>query len=305
MAGKFLIQGHRGARGLRPENTLPSFEAALDAGVGSIETDVHLTADGVPVLIHDPVLPTDWRPWIRQLTAEQVCGTVADRLTAEQVCGTVADRNLDPARFPDQTPEPTPLASVFAGDAAHSYRIPTLARLFQFVAAYAGEMGRTVGKTDAQRANAARVIIDVEIKTVPFRAEAGESILVEEAVLEVIRSAGTVDRTWVRSFDHRCVRRLRREEPGLIGVVLIDGTAPIQPALLLHAADAQVYAPDYRFLDQDLVRRCHSAGFQVVPWTVNEPTDWERLMAWGVDGITTDYPDRLARWFIQPPASAK
>jgi glycerophosphoryl diester phosphodiesterase len=292
MAGQFLIQGHRGACGLRAENTLPSFEAALDAGAGSIETDVHLTADGVPVLIHDPVLPTDSRPRVHQLTAEQVSGVVADR-------------NLDPARFPDQSPEPMPLASMFAGDAAHSYRIPTLARLFHFVAAYAGEMGQAAGKTDAQRANAARVIVDVEIKTVPFRAEAGESVLVEEAVLEVIRSAGTVDRTWVRSFDHRCVLRLRRQEPGLLGVVLIDGTAPVDPASLVRAADAQVYAPDYQFLDQNLVRRCHSAGFQVVPWTVNDPAAWERLMAWGVDGITTDYPDRLARWLVQPPASAK
>ncbi|HEY1378283.1 MAG TPA: glycerophosphodiester phosphodiesterase family protein, partial [Gemmataceae bacterium] len=56
MAGRFLIEGHRGARGLRPENTLPSFEAALDAGVAAIETDVRLTADGVPVLLHDPAL---------------------------------------------------------------------------------------------------------------------------------------------------------------------------------------------------------------------------------------------------------
>src|SRR3954463_7881973 len=87
------VQGHRGARGLRPENTLPSFEAALDAGANSLETDVHLTADGIPVLIHDPPLgpcfaPTAERRWVH-------------RLTAAQLRDHAADRNPDPRRFPD------------------------------------------------------------------------------------------------------------------------------------------------------------------------------------------------------------
>jgi glycerophosphoryl diester phosphodiesterase len=244
----FLIQGHRGACGLRLENSLPSFEAALDAGAGSIETDVHLTADGVPVLIHDAVLPGS--------------GIAVNRSTALLVCG-------------------------------QPYSLPKLANLYAFVADYARDFDR---KTDTQRANATRATIDVEIKCVPFRAtEVGQNPeTVERAVLEVIRTAGMVERTWVRSFDHRCVRRLRQMEPGLTGVVVIEGTAPVDPVALVRAADAQVYAPDYRFLDEEQVRQCHDAGVQVLPWTVNEPEDWARLIAWGVDGITTDYPDRLA-----------
>jgi glycerophosphoryl diester phosphodiesterase len=234
MARPFLIQGHRGAMGLVPENTLPSFRAAIDAGANSLETDVHLTADGVPVLTHDPIIPgTD---------------TPVHRLTAEQACG--------------------------------PYGIPTLADLYRLVA----------GHSD--------VIVDVEIKRVPFRAaELGQTAgVVEQAVLDVIRAAGAVGRTWVRSFDHRCVRRLREMESGLTGVVLISDTAPVDPVVLVRAADAQVYGPDYRSLDEDQVRQCHAAGVRVVPWTVNEPAAWERLVGWGVDGITTDYPDRLAKW---------
>jgi glycerophosphoryl diester phosphodiesterase len=258
MSLPFLIQGHRGARGLRPENTLPSFEAALDAGALSIETDVHLTADGVPVLIHDPVLPQLGVP-VRRLTSAQVCG------------GGPAD-------------------------------IPTLAALYRFIAAYAADADR---KTDAQRANAARAIIDVEIKRVPFRAEYGDADRLERAVFDAIRNAGSVCRTWVRSFDHRCVRRLRQMEPRLTGVVVIEGTAPVDPVALVRAADAEVYAPDYLYLDEEQVRQCHDAGVRVLPWTVNEPEDWVRLIAWGVDGITTDYPDRLAAWLAQPPAKAR
>jgi glycerophosphoryl diester phosphodiesterase len=233
MAAQFLIQGHRGAKGLAPENTLPSFRAAIDAGAGSLETDVHLTADGVPVLIHDPILPGTDVP--------------VHRLTAE-VCG--------------------------------AYGIPTLADLYRLVAGYPD------------------VVVDVEIKRVPFHAaELGQTAgVVERAVIDVIHAAGTVGRTWIRSFDHRCVQRLREMEPGVTGVVLIDATAPVDPVALVRAADAQVYGPDYRYLDEVQVRQCHAAGVRILPWTVNEPAAWGRLVGWGVDGITTDYPDRLAKW---------
>ena len=85
-------------------------------------------------------------------------------------------------------------------------------------------------------------------------------------------------------------------EPRLTGVVLIDGTTPVDPAALVRAADAQVYAPEYRFLDEEQVRQCHVAGIRVLPWTVNDPADWKRLISWGVDGITTDYPGSACDW---------
>lgn len=297
----FLIQGHRGARGVRPENALPSFEAALDAGATSLETDVHLTADGVPVLVHDPRLseaifrvipdtaglpPPSSQPWVHQFTFDQLRGYVADR-------------NPDPARFPEQSPEPGPLTEwLVATRGGHVYSVPSLADLYQLVAAYADEPGRRADKTDAQQANAARVVIDVELKRVPFHAaELGQPAgRMEERVLDVIRSANAVGRTYVRSFDHRCVKWLREREPGLTGVVLVAETAPVDPVAVARAADAQVYAPDYQFLDEEQVRQCHAAGVRVLPWTVNDPADWQRLVAWGVDGITTDDPGRLAAW---------
>src|SRR5262245_38022997 len=110
----FEVQGHRGARGLKPENTLPSFETAFDVGVTSIETDVHLTRDGVPVLIHDPHLG---RPIFRQV--DERCPALEERpavsrLTLAELHGYRADGNPDPARFGDQDPAVTPLAHVFA-----------------------------------------------------------------------------------------------------------------------------------------------------------------------------------------------
>ena len=239
MHPRFDVQGHRGARGLRPENTLPGFELAFDLGVTSIETDVHLTKDHVPVLIHDPALP-DGRP-VAQLSVAEL-----------------------------------PVA----------LQIPTLSDLF------------TLAKQKA-----AAVRLDLELKRVPFLPETiGDDYdgtaagILERKVLEAIDVFDMRSSVSVRSFDHRCVRFMKQLCPGLRTAVLVAYTAPVRPLELLEAAGADVYCPEYHFVDAAIVRQVHDAGKTVLPWTVNDTRDWERLIAWGVDGITTDYPDRLLAW---------
>jgi glycerophosphoryl diester phosphodiesterase len=282
----FDLQGHRGARGLRPENTLPGFEVAFDLGVTSTETDIHLTADGVPVLIHDPSLPD---------------GRQVRSLTLTQMRSYRADVNLDPKRFPQQDKSVTPLARIFAEHhEIDPYTPPTLTDLFAFAVAYAGDLGRQAGKTTAQRERAASVVLDLELKRVPFCSEnvgpAFEALsagLLERQVVDVIRAARMLGRVRVRSFDHRTLIAIRQLEPDLPMVGLIDRTIPANPVDLVRQAHAQFYAPNYEFLDEFQVCQCDVGGILVLPWTVNEVTDMERLLDWGVDGITTDYPDRL------------
>ncbi len=287
----FHLQGHRGARGLKPENTLPSFEAALDAGVSSIETDCRLTGDGVIVLCHEPTLDA---AHFTPPTADAPCKALAD-LTLAELRSWRADRNPDPARFPDQDAVAPPLARWFADrHGVDPFAVPTLSDLFRFVAAYAGEPGAAAGKSPEQRTQAARAGFDLELKLVPFRPIAPG--LLEQRVAEAVQAEGVAGRATVRSFDHRCVRRLRALEPRLTGAVLIAHTAPIAVAELVLRADARIYCPSYDFLDEELVRQAHAAGVRVLPWTVNEPEHWKRLIDWGVDGLTTDYPDRLAEW---------
>jgi glycerophosphoryl diester phosphodiesterase len=117
--------------------------------------------------------------------------------------------------------------------------------------------------------------------------------LLEEHLLEAVRRADAAERTIVRSFDHRCVRLLRHKEPRLTGAILMAETRPVAVAELLAHAEAQWYCPDYRFVDAELIRQVHAAGGRVMPWTVNRPEHWQRLLDWGVDGLTTDYPNRL------------
>lgn len=304
MTRSFELQGHRGARGLKPENTLPSFEAALDVGVTSIETDVHLSRDGVPVLSHEPVISP-------RLCRRLASGNVPDpaerpllaALTLSQLRGYCADLIPDPHRFPRQNAVETPLAQWFAEQHGFEpFALPTLADLIAFVAAYAGEPGARAGKNEAQRAGAGRLVFDLELKRVPFRPEwIGDRFdgtgpgLLEERLADTIRAANLARRTVVRSFDHRSVRVLRRLEPLLTGAVLVAGTAPQDPARLVRDADAQLYCPEFTFLDESQVRRLHAEQIRVLPWTVNDRADCRRLLAWGVDGITTDCPDSVPK----------
>jgi glycerophosphoryl diester phosphodiesterase len=302
----FNLQGHRGARGLKPENTLPSFEAALDAGVTSVETDLHLTRDGHLVLFHDPQVTSGLcRPAQDNLPPTVPAdGHAISQISLAQLRHYRADRNPHPDRFPNQDPGVTPLAGAFAGWAGmHAYAPPTLPELFAFVDDYAGERGRAVGKTDKQRAGARRLVFDLELKRVPFyprrigdHFDGHSPALLEGFLLEAVRQHGLLDRVVVRSFDHRCVLALKQLEPRLRTAILVAGTAPVDPVGLVRQAEASIYCPDYQFLDVLQVRQLQDAGIAVLPWTVNDESDWERLLTWGVDGITTDYPDRLARF---------
>jgi glycerophosphoryl diester phosphodiesterase len=301
----FNLQGHRGARGLKPENTLPSFEAALDIGVTSIETDLHLTRDGHVVVFHDAQLSDRLCRPVHGAMAVLPCAI--SRLTRAQLRGYCADRNPDPQRFPLQDGTVLPLAAVVAAaNGIDSYTPPTVEELFAFAEDYAGLRGQASGKTEQQRGRARQVMFDLELKRVPFHPEGlgdhfdGQSTaLLEERLLEAILQYRLLDRVVVRSFDHRCVQVLKRREPRLRTAVLVAGTAPVAPQELAQRAGASIYCPQLDFLDALQVRQLHAAGILVLPWTANHPADWERLLTWGVDGITTDFPDRLAQFLTQ------
>src|SRR5262249_27619569 len=157
--------------------------------------------------------------------------------------------------------------------------------LFAFVAAYAGDLGVRAGKSPAQREGAGRLAFDLELKRVPFRPERiGDDFtgltagLLERQVVALVRQAGLTGRTTLRSFDHRSCRGSRRRDPAWPGAVLGAGPARVAPAELARQAHAQVYAPDYEFLDEGQVRELHSQGVRVLPWTVNEEPDMLRLI---------------------------
>jgi glycerophosphoryl diester phosphodiesterase len=270
MGRVFELQGHRGARGLFAENTLEGFLATLTLGVHSVELDVAVTADGVAVVVHDPVLNPD-------LTRDSSGAWLSGPGPAVRSLSLEALGAYDVGRMrPDsQTALRHPRQASFDGA-----RIPTLAAVLR---ASAGSF----------------VDFDVELKTDPDRPDLTVSPqTMAEIVLATATEAGALDRLVVRSFDWRGLAHLRRVAPDLRLAWLSQEAGQQTASAVAYAATGSVlqpcWAPHHATLEREGLEAAQALGLRVVPWTVNEGADMARLIAWGVDGLCTDEPD-LAR----------
>lgn len=268
MIREFELQGHRGARGLFPENTLEGFAAALALGVTSIELDVAVTRDGVPVVVHDPALNPDITrgpdgAWLTEAGPAVVTLSRAE-LTRYDV-GRLRPGSALARDHPDQ----------MARDGA---RIPTMGEVFALA----------VGSG---------AVVDVELKTMPDRPALTVAPGVMADAVLAARGDFPLDRLVVRSFDWRGLRHMRAVRPELKLAWLTGrndglGTWPARVAAASAGALGVVtWAPAHAGLTESDIAAAHFLGLRVVPWTVNTPEAIGRLIAWGVDGVCTDRPD--------------
>jgi glycerophosphoryl diester phosphodiesterase len=262
----FDLQAHRGGRGLRPENTLPAFAHALALGVDTLELDIGVTADGVVVVSHDPFLnPTITRDASGQWLAGER-GPLIRTLTLAQL------QAYDVGRIRPGTP----YAKTFEGQQpVDGTPIPTLAQVFAL----------------AQARGAARVRFNIETKV--FAGQPEDTVGPEEmtrSLLRVVREAGMAARVTIQSFDWRTLQLVQRLEPSIPTVYL---SGEDTPPSAVKAAGGTVWSPRATALTEALVQQAQALGLQVIPWTVNDPGALDRLIGWGVDGLITDYPDRL------------
>jgi len=258
----FDLQGHRGARGHAPENTLPGFERALALGVDTFELDVGVSRDGVVVIHHDRGLNPDiargsdgrWvpppGPLIKDLSFEEL---------QRYDVGRIRPGSEYAQRFPHQKP-------------LDGARIPRLSDLF-------AKAGNTVR-------------FNIEMKIAP---EAPDDTLppgpFARALLAVIRKAGTQKRSTLQSFDWRVLKVVEQEAPEIATAYLTERKD--SDPQKVHAAGGRIWSPDFRALDAALAASARRLGMKVIPWTVNEPADIRRMLELGVDGIISDYPDRV------------
>ncbi|MCA8923545.1 MAG: esterase-like activity of phytase family protein [Planctomycetes bacterium] len=231
-AARFDAQGHRGGRNLRPENTLPAMELALDALMTTLECDTVLTADGVPVLSHETYLPAQ-----QFRRADGAPYTAADELlirglTLEQVQRTfVGDGLRRPRQTNDLAASPLAVAFAEAEGLPHPYAIPSLAQLFRFVRYYAEHEA-----DPARAANARRVRFNVETKINPrsdrddhgrVRRERGSGPeACAQALLRVAEAEGMLARLDVQSFDLRSLLAVQRGS-ATPGTILLVGDYPV------------------------------------------------------------------------------
>ena len=289
------VQAHRGARGLKPENTLPAFETALDLEVTTLELDVHYSADGRVIIWHDPAVEP-----LKCGLRDDAPNTIPDPddpvsfgdrgiadLTVEQLTWFQCDRNPEPERFPDQNRSATDLAG-------SDYRIVTLAELFEFVQVYA----TSDEKTNSQRTKAARVNFNIETKrrpddpsTIGDGFNGSDAGPFELALLDLVESYELGDRVVVQSFDHRSLWAIHKVD-STIRLAALTSDTYADPADLA-ANGASIWSPRFSTLTEQHVVDAHNAGLAVIPWTVNDTADMATMISIGVDGIITDRPDLL------------
>ena len=283
----FDLQGHRGARGLMPENTLPSFRKAIELGVDTLECDMAITRDGVVVIHHDLHLNPDttrgpdgqWLaargPAISELSFDELQRYDVGRLKP----GTAYAKS-----YPDQ-------------QAVDGTRIPRLSDLFDLV--------RQSGNT--------RIGFDCETKLSPLEPTA--TLPPEDfarRVIAEIRKGGMQSRTMVQSFDWRTLQVVQKDAPEIRTMYLssprtLEGApgggpspwlAGFDPARhggsvpkAVHAAGGRIWAPNQTYLTPALRAEAQALGVLVIPWTVNEPAMMNKLLDMKVDGIISDRPD--------------
>lgn len=253
-APKILVHGHRGARGVLPENTMPAFEYAIKAGVDVLEMDLAVTKDDVLVVSHDPEMnpaictgPAELPHVIRQMTLAEL---------KKWDCG--SKKNPD---YPKQQPVP-------------GTRVPALEEVLAL-------------------ASRGSFHFNIETKIFRDRPEVTPSPeKFAKLLADAVTRHKLVDRVIVQSFDFRTLHAMKKILPQVRLSALYTGK-PKDFVALAKEAGAGIISPHYTLVTREQVEASHKAGLQVVPWTANTAPDWQRLVDAGVDAIISDVPAEL------------
>lgn len=269
----FNKEGHRGARGLMPENTIPSMQKAIDFDVNTVEVDVVISKDRKVVISHDIYFHPDI-----STTPE---GQIMTQKEAEERL--LYNMNYDSIRKYDVGLKPHKDFPQQQKIAAHK---PLLAELIDATNAYASSKGKNVIYNIELKANAAW--------------EGTKQPPVEELVdltMQVVKEKRLEDRCYLQSFDFRAMQVIHRKYPYMTTAILIGGgeKRTLDQQLEALGYTPEMYSPSYTLVTAALVEECHKKGMKIIPWTVNTIEEMKRLKQLGVDGIITDYPNYFSQ----------
>lgn len=267
----FNLHGHRGCRGLMPENTIPAFIKAVDLGAKTLEMDVAVSAEGELIASHEPYFSADicLDPLGNEFSEHRAHEfRILDMKYSEIEqfdCGSKPN-----PRFPDQA----------------SFRVskPRVADLIDAV-------------DDHCRINNLPLpCYNFELKSRP---EWDDYFTPPPAVFAkimygLIQEKNLSNRSIVQSFDVRMLQEYNMLEPGFYGALLVDNNLSPEDNLVKLGFTPPIYSPNYVLVTQELVDWCHERDMKIYPWTVNEIQAMQLMLDMGVDGLITDYPDRFA-----------
>ena len=270
----FDMQGHRGARGLMPENTIPAMLKALELGVSTLEMDVHVTQDNMVILSHDPHINPDFA-----LTPDG-----KDIPDAGRSMYKLYVMDYEDIRAFDVGTKPY---SKFPQQQSMEAHIPLLSEVIDSVQAR------------IKKENLGQVFYNIEIKSKP-ETDKDRHPLPErfiQLVMQVVEEKGVADWVFIQSFDPRVLRILHEDFPQVKTSLLVENTDGLAANLDRIGFTPTIYSPNYELVDEELVKAVHERGMKIIPWTVNEQSEMLELKQMGVDGLISDYPDRLVKLF--------
>jgi glycerophosphoryl diester phosphodiesterase len=267
----FDLQGHRGARGLMPENTIEACQKAIDLGVNTLELDLVITKDSQVVVSHEPFINA------------QIClGMQGDTLTEEQAkkmniyqmslaevqkcdCGSLGN-----PKFPEQKKIKT-------------FK-PSLRQLVQATEAYS-----------KKHKKGALLFYNLEIKSEAKTDSTHhpKPDLFVELVYQEIKHLRILERTTIQSFDVRPLQEMKKLNEEISLALLVENQLPLKENIQKLGFVPTIYSPYFERLTEAEIKQAKEMGMKVIPWTVNEKKDMTRLQKWKVDGLITDYPDRF------------
>lgn len=268
---QFDVQGHRGTRGLKPENTIPAFLTALDLGVTTLELDLAVTKDHQLVVSHEPWMSAAIcvAPQGQEITPKNEKTFNIYQMTYQEVaqfdCGSIGNE-----RFPEQ--EKLAASKPLLRDV--------------IVAVEDHIKSFTLYEVD----------YNIEIKSLPesdgkFHPDPE---VFSDLVYSLVDQYLPMERVVIQSFDFRVLKYWHKKYPHVRLAALVENTRSVASNLNSLGFNPSIYSPYFQLLSKAAIDYLHQRKIRVIPWTVNEKEDMKRLKALGVDGIITDYPNRSA-----------
>ena len=266
----FDIEGHRGCRGLMPENTIDAMTNALGMGITTLEMDVVITKDKKVILSHEPFFN-------HEITTKPDGSFVTE---AEERSLNIFQMDYETVKKYDVGLKPHPR---FPKQEKRSAVKPLLSDVFDAVISY------------MMTARRPYPYFNIETKCLPetdgtYHPAPAEFV---ELLMQVINEKQLTEQVIIQSFDVRTLQYLHKNYPSIKTALLIEGTdkQSFSEQLNKLGFTPDIYSPEYTIVNASLIQSCHDKGIKIVPWTVNDKTEIEKLTASGVDGIITDYPD--------------
>lgn len=267
------LQGHRGARGLLPENTIPSFLKAIDYGVNTIEFDLVVTADEQILISHEPWFDHNisTKPNGEPVTEEEQMDFNIYEMTYEET------RQFDVgirghAGFPEQ--EPMEVTKPLMRDAIIA------------IESYVEEQGLNP------------VYYNIETKSRPewYGVYAPQPAEFSRLLYDDLVDLDILDRVIIQSFDPATLIAMREIDPDLVQAMLVyEETQTMNHYIEILGYTPEIWSPYFELVTNGMIIDAGGYGMKVIPWTINETEEMIRLLEMGVDGIITDYPNRAPR----------